>query len=59
MFNLCVPVQIAIVNYFAFFQDPRASRGRCYCLFCLAHKGVYSVIEKEKAERAARRKGDS
>src|SRR5215510_8636207 len=48
--DLCVPVQIAIINYFAFFQDPRASRGR-YCMFCLTHNGAYSVIEKEKAER--------
>ena len=51
MFNLCVPVQIAIINYLAFFQDPRASRRRRYCLFRLAHEGAYSVIGKEKAER--------
>jgi len=36
--NLCVPVQIAVINYLAFFQDPRASRGRGYRLFCLTHK---------------------
>jgi len=35
--NLCVPVQIAIINYLAFFQDPRASRGPRYCLFRLTH----------------------
>jgi drug/metabolite transporter superfamily protein YnfA len=55
VFNLCVPVQIAIINYLAFFQDPRASRGRCYCLFRLTHGGVYSLIGKEKAERKAER----
>ena len=51
MFNLCIPVQIAIINYLAFFQDPRAIRGRGYCLFCLTHEAVYSVIETEKGER--------
>jgi len=54
--NPCVPVQIAIINYLAFFQDPRASRGRGYCLFRLTHRGVYSVIGQEKAERG-RQKG--
>src|SRR4030095_3297002 len=53
VFNLCVPVQIAIINYLAFFQDPRASWGRGYCLFRLTHGGVYSLIGKEKAERKA------
>ena len=56
MLNLCVPVQIAIINYLAFFQDPRASRGRGYCLFRLTHGGVYAFIGKEKAERE-RQKG--
>jgi hypothetical protein len=44
-------MQIAIINYLAFFQDSRPSRGWGYCLFGLTHGGVYSVIEKEKAER--------
>jgi hypothetical protein len=59
-------MQIAIINYLAFFQDPRACRGRGDCLFGLTHEGVYSVIEKEKAERrrqkglrAKERSGDS
>jgi hypothetical protein len=48
---LWVPMQIAIVNYLAFFQNPRAGRGRGYCLFRLTHERAYSVIGKEKAER--------
>jgi hypothetical protein len=52
-------MQIAVINYLAFFQDPRASRGRSYCLFGLTHGAVYSVIGKEKAERAEGRKVES
>jgi hypothetical protein len=44
-------VQIAIINYLAFFQNPRASRERGRFCFCLTHEGVYSLIGKEKAER--------
>ena len=53
--NLCVPVQIAIINYLAFFQDPCASRGRGYCLFRLTHGAVYSLIGREKAEMGTRK----
>ena len=48
---LGVPMQIAIVNYLAFLQNPRAGRGRGYCLFRLTHEKAYSVIGREKAER--------
>jgi hypothetical protein len=44
-------VQIAIINYLAFLQNPRASRERGRCCFCLTHKRVYSLIGKEKGER--------
>ncbi len=53
---LGVPMQIAIVNYLAFFQNPRAGRGRGYRLFRLTHGKAYSVIGKEKAE--SRNEGD-
>src|SRR5205814_4818753 len=50
--NLCVPVQIAIINYLAFFQDPRARRGRGYCLFRLTHGA--SLLNYRKGESRKR-----
>jgi hypothetical protein len=52
-------MQVAIINYLAFFQEPRASRGRGHCLFCLTHKGsLLSYLKgesrKEKGEAAGR-----
>lgn len=53
-------MQIAIINYLAFFQDPRASRRRGYCLFCLTHKGnllSYLKGESRKEKGEARTSG--
>jgi hypothetical protein len=51
VFDFGVPVQIAIINYLAFFQDPRASRGRRYCLFRLTHGASLLTYRKGESRK--------